>query len=153
MGHHHCKFVGVNDGDRSRMQCRCFCHNKEMDRSFAYHPQKRYFWKREVKKIQVRSDEDATPTPSTPLWAKTRQAGFPCAVSTALDTLLPLLMVQHSLESRHSLPRLLGPSMPGRSGASHKEERLARVPPLLCTRTIASAGQAPSVLQRRVASL
>jgi hypothetical protein len=28
-----------------------------MDRSFAYHPQKRFFWKREVKKIQVRSDE------------------------------------------------------------------------------------------------
>jgi hypothetical protein len=43
--HHHCKM------DADMNDCTCMCHNQELDNTFAYAPEERFFWKREVKNM------------------------------------------------------------------------------------------------------
>jgi hypothetical protein len=47
--HHYCKY------DQPTMSCNCMCHSTKVDKEFAYLPKKRYFWKKSVQQVPVRS--------------------------------------------------------------------------------------------------
>jgi len=80
--HHHCKF------DTEEMRCRCMCHNQELDSTFAYKPEQRFFWKKSYVQMDVAVATDcADPQGYSPSGSTAPDAGTEALSLCQADTL------------------------------------------------------------------